>query len=150
MFPPDPFHPLMMDLPSGTLQQRGDPTVPIEKHQQGEKEFTVKLVPVTPISARQQDDQPRQSILVFRVNGAMSLRRSCLPQNLACPALRNIQCLAYLLDTLPPSGQAYEFPRDASCRISLSRVRSDTALRSRAFSCSSSFNRLAWSFRIPP
>src|SRR5918994_7444726 len=43
-----------------------------------------------------------------------------------------------------------KFPRAASCRISLSSVRSAIALRSRVFSVSRSFSRLTWSDFSPP
>src|SRR5215207_482424 len=42
------------------------------------------------------------------------------------------------------------FPGLASCRISLSSVRSAIALRSRVFSVSRSFSRLTWSLLSPP
>src|SRR5215204_5820012 len=46
--------------------------------------------------------------------------------------------------------RARRFPRVASCRISLSSVRSAIALRSRVFSVSRSFSRLTWSLLSPP
>jgi len=49
-----------------------------------------------------------------------------------------------------PTRGAQEFPRAASCRISLSRVRSETAVRRRAFSRSRSLRRLAWLTLRPP
>lgn len=42
------------------------------------------------------------------------------------------------------------FPGHASCTISLSSVRSETALCSRLFSVSSSFRRSTWSVFSPP
>src|SRR5262249_36632057 len=43
-----------------------------------------------------------------------------------------------------------KFPRAASCRMSLSSVRSETALRSRLFSSSRSFRRFTCSVFSPP
>ena len=60
---PDPFHSFVIYVPSGMFQQRRDPAVPIAAK-----------------STRQQNDRPRQGIFVFRMNRAMSLGRSHLPQ----------------------------------------------------------------------
>ena len=55
-----------------------------------------------------------------------------------------------VLDTGALTRRAQKFPRAASCRISLSSVRSAMALRRRWFSVSSSFMRLIWSDFSPP
>ena len=55
-----------------------------------------------------------------------------------------------MLNRLAPPRGAYDFPRRASFRIILSKVKSDTARRSREFSPSSSFSRLIWSSFNPP
>jgi len=49
-----------------------------------------------------------------------------------------------MLNRLAPPRGAYDFPRKASFRIILSKVKSDTARRSREFSPSSSFSRFTW------
>ena len=51
--------------------------------------------------------------------------------------------VAARLERLVPAGGAHQFPEAASFRISFSSVRSDTALRRRWFSFSSSFRRFA-------
>ena len=67
--------------------------------------------------------------------------RSCLlwPSWSSGAALGDVQHGPDVLDTGAPTRGAQKFPRAASCRISLSRVRSATALRRRWFSVSSSF-----------
>lgn len=64
-----------------------------------------------------------------------------LTENLAGKALRDGQLRHDMIDTASTTGGAQKFPEAASFRISFSSVRSDTALRSRLFSFSSSFNR---------
>jgi hypothetical protein len=61
-----------------------------------------------------------------------------LAERLACPAFGDSKCAPDVLDDGTPALGAYQFPFEASCRISLSNVRSDTAFLSRAFSCSRS------------
>ena len=46
-----------------------------------------------------------------------------------------------VIDTLPAMGGAYQLPSSASFRISLSSVKSETALRNRLFSFSKSCRR---------
>ena len=64
-----------------------------------------------------------------------------LAQNLAGKALRNGELHHDMVDAAATAGRAQKFPEAASFRISFSSVRSDTALRSRSFSFSSSFKR---------
>src|SRR5208283_5040868 len=73
-----------------------------------------------------------------------------LAENAAGEAFGNAERLLNALDTDAAAGGAYQFPDAASFRISFSSVRSDTALRSRAFSASRSFSRLPWSPFSPP
>jgi hypothetical protein len=63
---------------------------------------------------------------------------------------RNPELLPEALNARPATGGAYRFPEAASFRISFSSVRSDTALRRRAFSASRSFSRVTWSLLRPP
>jgi len=65
-----------------------------------------------------------------------------LAQNSAGEAFGNTERLLNALDADTAASGAYQFPDAASFRISFSSVRSDTALRSRAFSASRSFSRL--------
>jgi hypothetical protein len=62
----------------------------------------------------------------------------------------NTELLPYAINARPTTGGAYQFPEAASFRISFSSVRSDTALRRRAFSASRSFSLLTWSLFSPP
>ena len=73
----------------------------------------------------------------------MTLGRACLAKHLAGPAFGDAKGLLDLRDTGAAPLGAQKFPRAASCRISLSSVRSATALRRRWFSRSSSLSRLA-------
>jgi hypothetical protein len=64
-----------------------------------------------------------------------------LANDLARPALGDAELGADLLNSLPAARGADCFPDNASVRMSLSSVRSDTAFRSRLFSNSRSFKR---------
>ena len=78
------------------------------------------------------------------------LRRAMLAQNLAGKALRNGELRHDMVDAAATAGRAQKFPEAASFRISFSSVSSDTALRSRSFSFSSSLRRFTWSPFRPP
>ena len=78
-------------------------------------------------------------ILVSRRNAA--LRRAMLSEHPADPALGHFQLGTNMVDAGAAARGAQKFPRAASARIILSSVRSDPALRSLAFSASSSFRR---------
>ena len=60
------------------------------------------------------------------------------------------QLLTYSLHQLPSPRRAQEFPRSASLRMSLSKLRSATSLFSRTFSLSNSLSLLACSTPMPP
>src|SRR5688572_8570776 len=64
-------------------------------------------------------------------------------------ALGDAQLSSDMLDAGTATRGAWKFPRAASCRISLSSVRSETARRSRLFSVSRSFRRFTWSIQPP-
>lgn len=85
----------------------------------------------------------RERILVGRNNGYMALGRACLAKHPAGPAFGDAKGLLDLRDAGAAPLGAQNFPRAASYRISLSSVRSTTALRRRWFSRSSSLSRLA-------
>ena len=65
-----------------------------------------------------------------------------LAEHAAGEAFGNAERSLDALDADAATGGAYQFPEAASFRISFSSVRSDTALRSRAFSASGSLSRL--------
>ena len=69
-------------------------------------------------------------------------RMTVLTERPAGAALGNLQHITDMVDAKTSASGAQKFPRDASCRISLSSVRSAIALRSRLFSVSRSFIRL--------
>jgi hypothetical protein len=98
----------------------------------------------------QLDDVGRQPCLVVSTVRDLALRRAMLTECRAGTALGNRQRSSNMLDAGAAARGAQQFPRDASCNISLSSVRSDTARRSRVFSVSRSFSRFTWSLFNPP
>ena len=131
--PPDPLDPLEIDCPASLPQQRSNPPIAIAA-----------------VLERQRDDIGRQSRLVVRRSGDLALGRAMLPERAAGKPFGNPELLPDALDAGSTAGGAYQFPEAASFRISFSSVRSDTALRRRAFSASRSFSRLTWSLFSPP
>ena len=59
-----------------------------------------------------------------------------LAEDAAAPAFANGKGLLHLLDAIPVTRRAQKFPQAASVKISLSKVRSETARRRRWFSFS--------------
>ena len=96
-----------------------------------------------PIFTRVGDDRLCQRLFVIPSCGQTPLGRTDLPHRVAGAALGDRERRYRILHKRPTTGGAWKFPSAASFRISLSRVSSDTALRRRAFSRSSSFSRLA-------
>src|SRR5664280_477313 len=131
--PPDALHALGVHLPAGHLQEAGD-----------------ALVAVAAEGTRQADHGRDQGILVVAQLGTTALTGAMLAQRPAGPPFGDVQPLTDRGDALASPRGAQKFPRDASCRMSLSRVRSETALRSRAFSRSRSLRRLAGLTLRPP
>jgi len=123
---PDPLHTLGIHMPALTAQQGRDPTVA-----------------VAAILAGQFDNRFGKRRLVVGDFGYMPLGRARLTKNTAGPTFGNTECLLNMMHAAPTTLGAQKFPEAASFRISLSRVRSATALRSRAFSRSSAFSRFA-------
>ena len=123
---PDAFHPLEAHMPTGITQQRRHPAIAIAT-----------------ILPGQGDNVFGQGSLVIRPTRHLALCRSMLPEHAADPPLGHRHHGPDMIDTAPAARGAQKFPREASCRINLSNVRSDTALRNRAFSFSSSFIRRA-------
>src|SRR5690606_35140917 len=109
-------------------------------------------IAIAAIPAGQCNDVLGQLLLVVPAVGHAALRGAMLPQHTAYPALRRAlrQNRANMGDAGTATRGAQKFPRAASVRISLSSVRSATALRSRSFSFWSSFNCRSWSRLMPP
>ncbi len=77
-----------------------------------------------------------------RVLAILRCVERCWPSTRQAKRFGNAERLLNALDAGTAAGGAYQFPDAASFRISFSSIRSDTALRIRAFSASRSFSRL--------
>src|SRR5918997_1730056 len=130
---PDPLHPLVVHQPTRVAQQGRD-----------------LAVAVAAIPPRQLDDVGGEPLFVVAAPRPLALRRAVLAERRAGAALGHPHRVHDVLDAGAPARGARQFPRAASARICLSRVRSATALRSRAFSASSAFSRFTWSAFRPP
>lgn len=125
---PDAFNPFVVDDPAGGRAQKcGD--LPIA---------------VPTILANQRGDVGDECLFVFRPRGASSLCRAMLSKNAANPPLGQLQFGPNVVNASTTPRGAQKFPLAASARIILSKVKSDTARRSLAFSASRSFIRLTW------
>jgi hypothetical protein len=122
--PPDPFYPAVADRPAGLAQQGGN-----------------LAIAIAAILARQFDDIGRQSFGILSAPRDLALRRAMLPERRTGAALGDVQMLTNMLDAGATPRGAQKFPLAASVRISLSSVRSETALRNRLFSSSRFFSR---------
>ena len=100
-------------------------------------------ISVAPVLTSQDDDVLGQLLFVGSTLRNLALRGSVLTENAAGPALRYAQTLPHLVNALAATRRAQKFPLAASARIILSSVRSETALRRRWFSFSSSLSRLS-------
>ncbi len=100
--------------------------------------------------SRQRDEIGGELLFVFLAPRRFALGRAVLPERPAGATLGDVQHGPDVLHTGAPTRGAQKFPRAASCRISLSSVRSAIALRSRWFSVSRSFMRRTWSLFRPP
>ena len=123
---PDPLDALVVDDPAGRCPQQ----------------FRDLAVAVTAVLAGEFNDVGRQALFVVSPLGRLALRRAVLSECGAGTALGYLEFPPNVLDDGAAAGGADQFPLAASARISLSSVKSETARRSRAFSCSSSFRRL--------
>lgn len=124
--PPDPLHPFVVHRPAGRMQQCRHPAIA-----------------VAPVLPGQRDDVVRQRLLVICPTRHFALCRPMLAEHAAYPPLGHIQHRPHLVDAASAPCGAQKFPFAASCRISLSNVRSEIARRSRRFSFSRSFIRRA-------
>ena len=123
---PDPLDPLVVDDPPDCRAQ----------------EFCDLAVAVTTVLAGEIDDVGRQPGLIVSSLRDAPLRRAMLSEYTADPPLGQLQGGSDVRDAGAATGGAYQFPEAASFRICLSKVRSATTRRSRAFSASRSFRRL--------
>jgi len=124
---PYAFHSLVVHLPPEFFEQRSDPPIPVSPEPCGEI-----------------DDVGLQGFLIVPDSWSMSLSGSRLSESTPGPSFRDfrmnsLNALYALAATR--TRRAQKFPSAASLRISLSRVRSETARLRRRFSFSSSFSR---------
>ena len=111
---PDPFHPLVIHRPSlGSQHPRDHP------------------VAVTPEPLRKADHVAPERFLIRPCDGRPALCRAGLSQHPARPPLTHPEPLLHMDRAASAPLGAQKFPFDASFRIRLSSVRSDTARRSR-------------------
>ena len=122
--PQDPLDPFVIAQPAGPAQQLGD--------------LAITVAAILPGQFDDVGGQPRFIVSALR---DLALRRAMLAERRTGATLGNRQHAANMLDAGTATRGAQQFPRAASCRISLSSVRSDTARRSRVFSVSRSFSR---------
>jgi hypothetical protein len=123
---PDPLDPLVIHDPTGSRTQ----------------EFCDLAVAVTTVLAGEINDVGREPLVIVSPLRNTPLRRTMLSEHAADPPLGQLQLGSNVIDAGPATGGAYQFPEAASFKISLSKLRSATARRSRAFSASRSFRRL--------
>ena len=87
--PPDPLHPLLVDLPSGLPQKAGHPTISVSPELAGQLHYLHS-----------------QRVLIRLDQSHMPLRRSVLPKDPTGAALRYVQPLTHRLYTGPAAGEA--------------------------------------------
>ena len=100
------------------------------------------MVAVAAIPPNQGDEVGCQPLLVVAASQDLALRRAMLAERRTGATLGDGQLPSHMLDAGAPTRGAQKFTHAASCRMSLSSVRSETALRRRAFPVSSSFSCL--------
>ena len=122
---PDACHPLDVHCPTGRLQHRRDPTIA-----------------VTAVLGGECHDVSGKRRIIGPPLRRLSLGRTVLPQHAARQPLGHVELRPDVIDAAATADGAQKFPGAASRRISFSKVRSETALRSRSFSFSRSFSRL--------
>jgi hypothetical protein len=130
---PDTLDPLVVDYPARLPQQFGD--------------LAIAVAAVLPGKL---DSIGRETLLVVTTARDLALCRAMLPERRTGATLGDMQLRSDLLNAGTATRGASKFPRAASCRMSLSSVRSETALRSRLFSSSRSFSRFTCSIFSPP
>src|SRR5262245_1416356 len=130
---PDTPDPLVVDCPARLAQERGD--------------LAIAIAAVLPSKL---DNIGGETLLVLTTARDLALRRAMLPERRAGATLGDMQLRSHLPNAGTATRGACKFPRAASCRMSLSSVKSETALRSRVFSSSRSFRRFTCSVFSPP
>jgi len=123
--PPDPFDPYVVEGPAGGRSQK----------------LCDLPIAIAAIPTGQLNDVGGQPFFVISPLRNVALRRTMLPEHTANPPLGQFQAGSHMVDAGTATRGAQKFPLAASARIILSKVRSETARRSRAFSASSSFIR---------
>ena len=131
--PPDTLNPLVVHMPACVDQQTGH-----------------HPLSVAPVLFSQLDDVIGQTLFIGTVLRHLPLRGPMLPERAAGPALGYAKFPPHMVDALATTRRAQKFPFAASVRMSLSKVRSDTALLSGWFSFSSSFRRASCDRCMPP
>ena len=121
---PDALNPLVVHMPARVVQQTCH-----------------HPISVASVLIGQFDDIIGQTLLIDPALRNLTLRGSVLTQGAAGAAFGYAKLLPHMIDALATTRRAQKFPFAASVRMSLSKVRSDTARRSRWFSFSSSFSR---------
>ena len=91
-------------------------------------------IAIATILPGQLDHVGHQSVFIRATNWHLTLRGSVLPETAASAAFRDVQFGTNAINTGTTTSGAQKFPFAASAKISLSNVRSETALRSRSFS----------------
>ena len=151
--PPAPPRPVAaMGLPDhASPQSRGLKTaLTVNQPARRLQQLAAFALVVAPVAASQLDEVGGERSLVVSPPRHLALRRAMLTECPASPAFGHVHRLHDVLDTRTSARVAQKFPRDASCRFSLSSVRSAIALRSRWFSTSRSFISRTWSDFSPP
>ena len=124
LLPPYALDPLAVHVPASLVEQS-----------------RYRPISVAAILARQLDDIRRQLRLNRPPPRHLPLGGAMLAERAAGAPLGYAKRLPHVVDALTSARGAQKFPRAASLRIILSRVRSETARLGRAFSFSSSFRR---------
>ena len=104
-------------MPTSVSQQRRNPTIT-----------------VATILSGQIDHVGYQPFFVGTTDRHLPLRGSVLPENTTRATFRDVQLSTNTSNAGTTTSGAQKFPFAASAKISLSNVRSETALRSRSFS----------------
>lgn len=105
---------------------------------------------VPPVHRCQFHDPGDERLLILPDLRRVPLHRPGLAKHPAGPTLAHIQFALHPVDRQPTTRRAQKFGLAASRRIALSSSASASSCLSRAFSCSSSLKRLAWSTFKPP
>src|SRR5262249_31544179 len=130
---PDTLDPLVVDCPARLAQQFGD--------------LAIAIAAVLPGKL---DNIGRETLFVLTTARELALCRAMLPERRTGATLGDLQLRSHLLNAGTATRAASKFPRAADCRMSLSSVKSEPALRSRLFSSSRSFRRFPCSVFSPP